>query len=302
VRVPQASGSLYKLPTGLDVEEGLLLGDIASTAAFGVAQAGLAGWEGAEEGNAVLAMKHLLERTVSKHEDGSVSFRTLTELGACIARPSPVCAVVGCGPVGLLAVAMARLCLILRGFTNPCVLAIDGVSERVEAAAKWGATPLLLRTGASTEGLSPEEIMEHVKQCSAKSGRSGRGADVVVECVGHPSALKLSYDILAPFGTISSLGVHTSPFPFSPGDVYDKNATFRSGRCPARSMMESAEILLKVAKLGREGVFEPILMTDIVTHRFPITEGRHAYDIFDQKRDRCLKALLYPDINWAPQK
>lgn len=38
----------------------------------------------------------------------------------------------------------------------------------------------------------------------------GRGADVVLEVVGHSPALKTAYDIIRPWGIISSVGVHNA--------------------------------------------------------------------------------------------
>ena len=34
--------------------------------------------------------------------------------------------------------------------------------------------------------------------------------------------------------------------------------------------------------------------TDIITHRLPLSEGAHAYDIFDHKKDNCIKVILKP--------
>ena len=305
VRIPQANGSLYHLAADLSLEEGLLLGDIAATAAFGVAQAGLAGWEGISNGNGVFALQHLLQRTTSTGSaENPFLFRTLVELGNSQPLDNPVCVVIGCGPVGLLAIIMARLCLFLRGYTNPCVFAIDAIPDRVRAAEKCGARSILLTTSSVSspaespsdqlKGLTNAEIKELICSSSLSLGRSGRGSDYVIECVGHPSALQLAYDVAAPFATLSSVGVHTSPFPFSPADVYDKNLTYRSGRCPARSLMSSAELLLRIGRAGRDGVFKSIKLTDIITHRYSLEDGPTAYDIFDKKMDGCLKAVLYP--------
>jgi threonine dehydrogenase-like Zn-dependent dehydrogenase len=36
----------------------------------------------------------------------------------------------------------------------------------------------------------------------------GRGSDIVIEVVGLSPALKTAYDLVRPFGIISSIGVH----------------------------------------------------------------------------------------------
>lgn len=42
-----------------------------------------------------------------------------------------------------------------------------------------------------------------------KEVTGGRGADVVIEVVGLSPALRTAFDILRPFGFISSIGVHS---------------------------------------------------------------------------------------------
>ncbi|KAF9027519.1 GroES-like protein [Hymenopellis radicata] len=73
-----------------------------------------------------------------------------------------------------------------------------------------------------------------------------------VTIVGHNSALALAYDLVRPFGVISSVGVHGErPFPLTGGNLYDKNVSLDFGRCPARSMLPMAFDLL----VKRQDVF-----------------------------------------------
>src|SRR5262249_33920874 len=114
----------------------------------------------------------------------------------------------------------------------------------------------------------------------------GRGADAVMEVVGSDKSLKLAIDLIRPGGTISSVGVHTEPnFSFSPGEAYDKNLTYKSGRCPARYYAE---------KLLRQEIPQRLVIEDIITHEFELGEGTKAYEVFDKKLDNCIKAVLVP--------
>jgi len=80
--------------------------------------------------------------------------------------------------------------------------------------------------------------------------------------------------------------VHTAKnFSFSPGEAYNKNLTYKSGRCPARFYSE---------KLLREEVPQLYAIEDIITHQFPLKDGVHAYEVFDKKLDNCIKAILLP--------
>jgi threonine dehydrogenase-like Zn-dependent dehydrogenase len=178
--------------------------------------------------------------------------------------PKNVYAVIGCGPVGLMAILAAK------HLGAEKLFAIDPVPERLELAKKFGAVPL----NPSTANIK-QEILDN---------NFGRGVDAVMEVVGSGETLKLAIDILRPGGIISSVGVHTAKhFSFSPGEAYDKNLIYKSGRCPARFYSE---------KLLREEVPQRYAIEDIITHQFSLREGAKAYEVFDKKMDNCIKAVL----------
>jgi threonine dehydrogenase-like Zn-dependent dehydrogenase len=64
---------------------------------------------------------------------------------------------------------------------------------------------------------------------------NGRGADTVIEGVGHADALKTGFDLLRPWGNISSFGVHNEEIPWTGNQAYGKNLRIQMGRCPVRS-------------------------------------------------------------------
>ena len=172
--------------------------------------------------------------------------------------------VIGCGPVGLMAILAAK------HLGAEKLFAVDPVPERLELAKKFGAVPL----NPMTTNIK-QEILEN---------SSGRGADAVMEVVGSGETLKLAIDILRPGGIISSVGVHTAKhFSFSPGEAYDKNLIYKSGRCPARFYSE---------KLLQEEVPQKYAIEDIITHQFSLKDGAKAYEVFDKKMDNCIKAVL----------
>ena len=80
--------------------------------------------------------------------------------------------------------------------------------------------------------------------------------------------------------------MHTEArFAFTPAETYDKNLTYRVGRCPARRMME--QLLPRARSLSADAAA-------IITHRLPLADGVEAYRIFDEKRDGCVKVVLTP--------
>lgn len=98
--------------------------------------------------------------------------------------------VIGCGPVGLCALINA----IEHKPKN--IFAIDSVESRLALAKKLGAEPLNFQT--DREGLEKR----------IKDVTDGRGADVIIEVVGLSPALKMGFEIMRPWGIISSIGVH----------------------------------------------------------------------------------------------
>ncbi|PPJ60706.1 hypothetical protein CBER1_03456 [Cercospora berteroae] len=112
--------------------------------------------------------------------------------------------VVGCGPVGICAIACAVTMV-------DTVYAIDSVPERLEEAAALGAIPIHL-----TEQDPIAEIMK------ATDG----------------------LDFIRPWGSISSVGMHNHALALEGVQLYSKNVTLAFGRCPVRSIFEDALALL----------------------------------------------------------
>jgi 2-desacetyl-2-hydroxyethyl bacteriochlorophyllide A dehydrogenase len=178
-----------------------------------------------------------------------------------------VVVVLGCGPVGLMAVIGARE----RGVET--IFAVDSVAERLTLARGYGAAPI---------DLGGEEPVETIREQT-----DGRGADAVLEAVGSPAAGRLAVDLVRPGGIISTAGVHTErQLSFSPVEAYDKNLTYRSGRCPARAYMDRLLPLVCSRKY---------FLTEVFSHRMSLAEGPEGYRLFAGRRDGCTKVALQPD-------
>lgn len=179
-------------------------------------------------------------------------------------RPRSTVAVIGCGPVGLAAVLAARHAGAER------VFAVDAVAPRWTMAARFGATAF----DAKSADLAPR----------LHEAAGLEGIDAVIEAAGTPAASRLALELIRPGGTIAAVAVHNEAhFGFSPTAAYDKNATYRSGRCPARSLMPDLVEWVRVHQ--RDAV-------QLVTHRFPLSAGVDAYPFFDTKQDGCIKLVL----------
>lgn len=181
-------------------------------------------------------------------------------------KPDGIYAVIGCGPVGLMTI-MACLSLGVRE-----IFAFDSIPERLDRVTRLGVTAVNYRT---------EDPLEMVMNATG-----GIGVDAVMEAVGSQPAGRLAYEIVRPGGTISTVGVHTDgKLDFTPMEAYDKNLTYRVGRCPARAYMDRSLALLSG---------QAISFDSIITHRLSITDGEQAYKMFSNKEEGCLKVILKP--------
>jgi 2-desacetyl-2-hydroxyethyl bacteriochlorophyllide A dehydrogenase len=181
-------------------------------------------------------------------------------------KPGDVVAVVGSGPVGLFAQMSALQ------FDPKVVFAIDQMPERLAMSKKVGAEPI---------DMSKEDAVSIVRQAS-----EGRGADVVLECVGIEASLKDAFKYVRPAGTISAVGMYTEPeFAFPMFMSFLRDYTFKIGMCPVKRYQ--ASMLQKIA----EGKMDPSM---IVTHTMPLADAPKAYDIFHHRTDGCIKVLLKP--------
>ena len=106
--------------------------------------------------------------------------------------------VVGCGPVGLCAIVSAL------EYKPKHLFAVDSVPSRLELAQRLGAEPL----NFVGEG-GKERMLERVRAVT-----EGRGADAVIEVVGLSPALRTAFELVRPFGVISSIGVHNAEVGF----------------------------------------------------------------------------------------
>lgn len=97
----------------------------------------------------------------------------------------------GAGALGLYAVAVAKA----RGAAK--VIAIDGVPERLELATAFGADDIIDLNEVTTD----RDRIKAVRKLT-----DGLGADVVVEVVGHPSAIDEGLKMLGQFGRYVEIG------------------------------------------------------------------------------------------------
>jgi alcohol dehydrogenase len=178
-------------------------------------------------------------------------------------RPGDTVAVVGAGPVGLAAVATARL------FSPERIVAVDLAAPRLEAARRLGADAV---ADAREE---PEQLIADLTD--------GLGADVTVEAVGVPETFELCTRMVRPGGHVANVGVHGRPATLHLEDLWIRNVTLTTGLVDTYS----TPTLLRMAAAGR------LPTGQLVTHDFPLARMEEAYDVFARAADTgALKVVL----------
>ncbi|MEU6272908.1 zinc-dependent alcohol dehydrogenase family protein [Streptomyces populi] len=178
-------------------------------------------------------------------------------------RPGDTVAVVGAGPIGLAAIATARL------FSPERIVAVDLAASRLEAARRLGADAV------ADAGEDPEQLIADLTD--------GLGADVVIEAVGVPESFELCTRTVRPGGHVANIGVHGRPATLHLEDLWIKNVTITTGLVDTRS----TPTLLRMTAAGR------LPTAELVTHTFPLEHMEEAYDVFSRAADTgALKVVL----------
>jgi len=196
-------------------------------------------------------------------------------------------AVFGCGPVGLMAQKVAWL----KGAKR--VIGIDIQPYRLETARRTA--------NSETLDATQTDVVQAIREMT-----DGRGADVCVDAVGmeadrnlidkmanvvHGEAgsikvLRTAISAVRRGGVVTVVGVYGMPYDNFPlGQIFDKGITMRFGQAPAQKYID--ELLTWVEQ-------RKIVLDDIITHRLPLEDAAHGYEIFNKKQDGCVKVVLKP--------
>ncbi len=178
-------------------------------------------------------------------------------------RAGDTVAVLGLGPVGLCAVQAARA----SGATQ--VFAIDTVSERLEMARRFGATPIHLTDE------QPKRVV--------RAATDGVGVDVAVDAVGDAAPLALAASLARDAGTLSGVGAYAGNAELPLGLIWLKGQTITTGLANVIAHVD------RVLEMISAGLLDP---SPIITHRMGLDDAPEAYELFDRRE--ALKIVLSP--------
>jgi threonine dehydrogenase-like Zn-dependent dehydrogenase len=210
----------------------------------------------------------------------------------CNIEPGAVVAVWGAGPVGLFAMASAKLLGAER------VIAIDRYEKRLQRA--------VVGAGA-THAINYEE---HDVYDTLQGLTGGRGPDACIDAVGleahsdgamyaldrgkqalmlesdRPIALRQAIRCCRNGGTVSVIGVYSGfidKFPM--GSLMNRSLRIMTGQCHVQRYMKP--LFERIQK----GEIDPSF---VITHRANLDDAPAMYRTFRDKQDECLKVVLKP--------
>ena len=176
-------------------------------------------------------------------------------------------AVVGCGPIGLMAIQVAKAC----GASQ--VYGIEPKLARIRLAREVGADHVFDPTETDT--------VEAIREATG-----GAGADVVLEMSGHPKAIPQAFEMLRGGGRISLLGLPTEPVTLDlVSSIIFKGATVNG--IYGRRMYDTWYRMLSLLKAKR------LDLDPIISARMPLDDYEKAFDLLS--KGEASKILFYPN-------
>lgn len=175
-------------------------------------------------------------------------------------------AIVGSGPIGCCAVAVAKA----AGART--VFATDIRPYRLDLARRMGA----------------DRVIDSAKEdavAAVLAETGGQGAEVVLEMSGHPEGVRQAFKMLRRGGRVSLLGIPSQPVSLDLAeDVIFKGATVHgiNGRRMWQTWYQ-AQALLKSGKVD---------LSPLITHTLPLAEIEKGMELL--RDGQAAKVILYP--------
>ena len=180
-------------------------------------------------------------------------------------KTGDVVVVYGAGPVGLCAVASAKL------FSPSKIILVDMDPFRLEVGKKMGADNIVRA--------DQENVLEVIQELT-----NGRGADAAIEAAGVEPTFLNALRCLRVGGRVSLVGIFSKdmavPFP----EIFFKNLTIRFGLGDLKNMGR----LISMIEAGK------LDLTPLITHRISLNDIEKGYDIFGSRKEPVVKIAIQP--------
>jgi threonine 3-dehydrogenase len=174
--------------------------------------------------------------------------------------------ITGCGPVGLMTIAVAR------AVGARAIFATDVSRYRLQMALEMGAD-LALHAG---EDDVVEQLLVETET---------EGVDVLLEMSGAPSAIDQGFELLKPGGEAALLGVAPGPFEFD----WNRHLVFKAARVLGISGRRLWQTWYQSRGLIRSKAVD---LSPMITHHFAMDEYEDAFTLMESGESG--KVLLTP--------
>ena len=177
--------------------------------------------------------------------------------------PAGRIAVLGAGPIGLSVLLCAKA-------HAPCTVYVtDLIPRRLEVADVCGAD--------WTADARRDDVTAAILE------REPCGLDLVFECSGDPACIDQAQRLLTPGGTLVMVGI--PPTPQVSFDVH----LMRRMELTFRNVRRQKDCVAPAIRLVADGRIDP---NPLLTHRFPLSKIKDAFELVADYRDGVIKAVV----------
>lgn len=182
-------------------------------------------------------------------------------------QPGSTVAIMGMGPVGLMAVAAAK------AYGAAKIIVTDLEPLRLEAAKQMGATHII--------NIREQDPLEEIKRIT-----SGKGVDVAWETAGNPKALQAALGSLRRGGKLAVVGLPAQDeiplnVPFIADNEVDIYGIFRYANTYPTGIRFLSSGIVDANKL--------------ITDKFALEQTQEAMERALNQKSECLKIIVYPN-------
>jgi len=169
----------------------------------------------------------------------------------------------GSGAQGLMAIICCKSMGAGRIF-------VSGSGRRLRQGEKLGAIPISYKE---------ENVVEKVLDYT-----NGLGVKRVMECSGTAKGIAQACDVIARGGSISTISLPKEPVPIPVRKIVLDEIDFLGNRANPNTL-EKAIVLANQYKEDLE---------QLITHEFPMSEYKKAFEVFNGRLDNSLKVIVKP--------
>ncbi len=180
-------------------------------------------------------------------------------------------AVLGCGPIGLLVVA------VLRDSGAGTIIATDLVDSRLDMAKQMGAD-VVINVGETTR----EERIEQIQDLT-----SGVGADIAIECAGLPTVFSEALDVVRRGGKVIEVGHYTDSgdIQVRPHQICNKDLDVCGVWAYPQIQFQTALDFLQITRAP---------LSELITHHLPLYQLEKGLDMLGQ--EGVYKVVIEPQL------